>query len=245
MNLTRPYDARFFDSIDQSSARSARIIVPILCDVVQADRVLDVGCGRGHWLLAFKENGSSKIRGIDGPYVDESDLVIDRSSFTATDLSKPLDIKEEFDVALCLEVAEHLPRSAGRPLISALTQAAPVVVFSAAVPGQGGTNHVNEQWPAYWERLFAQYDYARLDPIRRHVASDERVAPWYRQNIMVYVANAVIDGSPALSAERERARTCRMEYISRHVLTGMMYPGGLLRAFVSASVRALRNRIGL
>ena len=58
-----------------------------------------------------------------------------------------------FDLALCLDVTEHLPRECADPLVTLLTSLAPVVAFSAAIPVQDSYNHVNCQWPAYWFRL--------------------------------------------------------------------------------------------
>ncbi len=240
-----PYTREFFDALQEATVESARIIVPLVCRLGNVNSVVDVGCGRGAWLRVFKENGVQRVLGVDGDYVPPAELLIDHASFRSADLSKPLELRETFDLAVCLEVAEHLPRSAARPLVGSLTRAAPLVLFSAAIPGQGGRHHINEQWPAYWERLFAEMRYVRLDPVRRHIVHDDRVAPWYRQNVVLYASEQALKASPFLAAEREYTARCPLEYVNRHVLIRMTYPGGLMRAFLSACIRAVRNRIGI
>src|SRR5271154_6290276 len=109
------------------------------------------------WALGLKHlrrAGSRRFAALDGTYVDASKLLIDKAYFSAVDLRKPLSIDGHFDLALCLEVAEHLPVQRATNLVKTLTTAAQVVLFSAGIPGQGGTGHVNEQWPKYWRQLF-------------------------------------------------------------------------------------------
>jgi hypothetical protein len=67
---------------------------------------------------------------------------------------------------MSLEVAEHLSGKAGACLVHTLTQAAPLVMFSAAVPGQRGSHHINEQWPGYWRSLFTDEGFRLFNPIR-------------------------------------------------------------------------------
>ena len=152
-NLSSVYDQGFFAAQGEQSLRSARVVAGAICQLFSPKSVVDVGCGRGGWLRAFTELGVHDICGIDGDYVDRKNLLIPESSFVAENLTKRFDIWKSYDLAMCLEVAEHLPASAGARLVHTLTQAAPLVLFSAAVPGQGGSHHINEQWPGY---LFGQ-----------------------------------------------------------------------------------------
>ena len=95
-------------------------------------------------------------------------------------------LPKQFELAACLEVAEHIPETSASHLIDELTGCAPVVLFSAAIPGQGGTQHVNEQWPEYWRELFGRRGYRPVDAIRGRIIQDPSVEWWYRQNILVY-----------------------------------------------------------
>jgi hypothetical protein len=177
-----------------------------------------VGCGLGAWLKVFKEHGVEKVRGLDGDYIDRSTLLIDSHCFTAVDLSAPIELDERYDLAICLEVAEHLPEATAPGLIRTLTTVAPLVLFSAAIPGQSGRGHINERWPSYWKTLFAENGFQRLDPIRRHIWKDNRVQSWYRQNIFVYGARDVIARSEELRAEEklEELDVTYIEFLNRY-----------------------------
>lgn len=192
------YDDEFYSRQRDRSLESAQIIVPLVMKTVQTKSVIDVGCGMGGWLRAFAENGVTVVRGVDGDYVDSSKMYIAPEHFTPVDLSQPLKLDERFDLAICLEVAEHLPDRASSGLVRSLTELAPVVLFSASAPGQGGTGHINEQWPEYWTDVFAQQDFTAVDVVRPFIRENRRVEWWYRQNIALFASKAAIEANPVL-----------------------------------------------
>jgi len=165
---------------------SAGVVVPIVNGFFQPLSVLDVGCGVGGWLKVFTTLGVRDILGIDGDYVDRRLLQIPADQFRAADLSALRDVGRRFDLACSLEVAEHLPGRCAEQFVAMLVGAAPVVMFSAAVPYQGGTDHINEQWQSYWCGLFQKHGYVALDCVRPRIFGDERVEWWYRQNTLIY-----------------------------------------------------------
>src|SRR5437764_4160997 len=136
-STTEIYSAPFFDAIDTTGGESAEIVVPLVYDLLKPDAVIDVGCGRGTWLKAFRACGA-RIAGVDGRHVDRAELHIPDANFTAVNLSEPFTLEGAYDLAVCLEVGEHLPESMAPLLVRELTSVAPVVLFSAAVPRQGG-----------------------------------------------------------------------------------------------------------
>jgi SAM-dependent methyltransferase len=186
------YGPDFYDSQVDGARRSAKTVVPIVYNLIRPKSVVDVGCGRGTWLRVFKEYGVNRILGIDGDYIDRDSLEIPADCFRAADLNRPLAVDQKFDLAVCLEVAEHIPPAAGVGLVKCLTQLAPVVLFSAAVPLQGGTHHVNEQWPDYWAAAFLDYTYKRIDAIRKLIWKNHEVDWWYRQNVFLFVREGSI-----------------------------------------------------
>ena len=244
----QPYDDAFYLSDDGASLQSARVVVPMLMSLVQPKTVIDVGCGLGGWLKAFQEHGVERVRGIDGPWVDPARLLIDFEDFQPMDLRTPaVRFDERYDLALCLEVTEHLPYRSGTRLVRMLTQMSPVIVFSAAIPGQGGTAHINEQWPRVWESEFKRYDFVRLDPIRPRVLQDRRVAFWYRQNLYVYAARDLITRSPLLRAEQHEPKWDSLEIIGTYILDDLVRRQDSLRGILSAiprvAKRALQRRL--
>jgi SAM-dependent methyltransferase len=187
------YDRDFFSYVAADSLRNAQIVVPIVMEMLHPKSVLDIGCGPGAWLKVFKDNGAEVICGVDGDYVDRSTLLINGECFRATDLTQPFRLDREYDLVVCIEVAEHLPATQAENLIELLTAAAPVVLFSAAIPGQGGDNHINEQWPQYWRERFAERDWVMLDPIRPRIRDDPRVLGYLRQNLLLAASNAWLE----------------------------------------------------
>lgn len=187
---TSLYKAEFFDGHRDGSRRSAAIAVPVLVELFQPRSVVDVGCGTGTWLSVFCEHGVTDILGVDGPWVEERQREIPDVFFREYDLTQPVALERTFDLALCLEVAEHLPAEAAPALIASLTALAPVVVFSAAIPGQGGEGHINERWPSFWSRYFAAHGYVCFTGLRQRLWPSDAVEFWYRQNMLCFVAEA-------------------------------------------------------
>ena len=186
MNDT-PYDREFFKQLSGGSYRSATEIVPILIELFQPRSVIDVGCGIGTWLRVFREKGVTAITGIDGPYVEETDLLIPSETFLKADLSRPIKVPKRSDLALCLEVAEHLPTERSASLVNTLCAMSDIVVFSAAIPHQPGTDHINCQWQSYWADLFASEDFGAFDLLRPMIRGDDAVDWWYQQNMIIFI----------------------------------------------------------
>lgn len=192
------YDSAFFASLHGYAADSARVMVPLVLDLVHPRSVVDVGCGDGTWLAAFAAAGIADYMGIDGDYVRPEDLKIPADRFQPRDLSKPFSVPRKFDLAMSLEVGEHLPESSAAQFVSDLTSLGEVVLFSAAVPAQGGTNHVNERPPGYWAELFARLGYLACDCLRPRIWNDPKVAWWYAQNVALYAPPTWLDQRPDL-----------------------------------------------
>jgi GT2 family glycosyltransferase/SAM-dependent methyltransferase len=195
-----PYTPEFFKTALGTSYASAQRIVPLVLAIVPARSVLDVGCGTGHFLRAFREAGVSDISGIDGDHVPRDQLVIEPDHFVTCDLSQGFDLKRRYDLVVSLEVAEHLPPGSAESFVASLVRHGSVVVFSAAIPFQGGTAHLNEQWPRYWAELFARHGYLAYDALRPAIWRDGQVAWWHRQNALLFADTRARSAYPALAA---------------------------------------------
>ena len=179
------YDQQFYEVIRSGAERSADVVAPLLFQLVRPASVVDVGAGEGWWARAFEKLGC-EVQAIDGEWWrDRPHPLGDR--FTAVNLEESFTLPDRFDLAVCLEVAEHLRPERATSFVADLRRLAPVVAFSAAIPGQGGTGHLNEQWPSYWADLFTEAGWAVTGALRWTIWNDDRVENWYRQNLLLAI----------------------------------------------------------
>ena len=188
------------------SRKSAEEIVPLLLRLLRPRRVVDVGCGTGGWLAVFRALGVEDVLGVDGPWADRKKLEIPKGRFRVFDLKKPLRLGRRFDLVLSLEVAQHLPERCAQAFVSSLTGLGPAVLFSAAIPFQGGIGHVNEQWPEYWVEHFAREGYVPIDCVRKRVWGNPHVEWWFAQNTLLFAEKGYVERRPLL--RRECEATC-------------------------------------
>lgn len=186
------YNQAFYDHQADGSALSAQVMLGCLFERYVPASVVDVGCGVGTWLAACRDKDVPTLLGLDGEYVDRSRLRIDGSLFRSVDIVDRNALaaaagNARFDLAISLEVAEHLNQVHAATFVESLTALSDVVLFSAAIPYQGGTRHVNEAWPEFWAILFRSRGYEVVDLFRNRLWDDRRVSFWYRQNAVLYV----------------------------------------------------------
>jgi Methyltransferase domain len=197
------YNSDFYDYIDDGSRASARTVAPLLLGEMAITSLLDVGAGHGAWAAEWMAAGVKDVLAVDGDYVTQDRLQVPPANFRAHDLTTPLDLGRTFDLVQSLEVAEHLPGAKAAMFVESLTRHGDVVLFSAAVPHQGGEHHVNEQPPEYWRQIFGAAGYAPFDWLRGKLAGQAQVKAWYRFNSFLYANEA---GQARLSAAIRTAR---------------------------------------
>ena len=181
----QPYGKRFYDNLAQLSRDSARIFLGHLFSFWKPASVIDVGCGDGAWLGACTLNGPARLVGLDGNWVTHDMMPSAAIEFRPTDLRQDFSAGS-FDLAISMEVAEHLPPEASDRFFHSLARCADAVLFSAAFSGQPGTDHINTRLHSFWAAKFLGQGYQLFDLFRPKFWSDERVAPWYRQNTFLY-----------------------------------------------------------
>ncbi|HWA54742.1 MAG TPA: class I SAM-dependent methyltransferase [Solirubrobacterales bacterium] len=182
------YTDTFFKDMAGQSGSSAAVVVPLLCEMFEPASVIDVGCGTGEWLAEFVRSGVEDVHGLDGPWVDPARLSIEPARFQAADLENPPELGRRYDLVTSFEVAEHLPPQAAEPFVRYLTELGDTVAFSAAIPFQGGTSHLNERWQSYWSDLFEARGFLAFDLVRPQIWLKPEVEFWYRQNLVVYMS---------------------------------------------------------
>ena len=226
------YSEGFYKSLDnEAKSKSSMYLeyyIPLLRGICNIHSVIDVGCGIGILLDSFLSIGVEQVVGIDG-YGGGDLLQIPRESFISFDLSK-IDTEygelekqipsSRFDLAVSLEVGEHLPDYCAESLIRLLTSYSDLVLFSAAIPGQCGDGHINEQWPSYWEKLFKKQGYIRVDYFRKDSWDERNIAGYYRQNIYIYVKEDMISNYPKIA---EFIYDGGNEMLPRHIVHPTVY----------------------
>ena len=190
----KPYTEEFYGLRNKNTEYAADLILTSLLELLpDISSAVDIGCGVGTWLSTLERKGVKRILGVDGEWVNPELLVIPKERFLPGNMVNGIHIEEKFDLAICLEVAEHLPADQAEEFIGTLTGLADFVLFSAAIPFQGGTNHVNEQWPEYWDELFNARDFVGFDFIRSAIWNNRNVPYYYRQNILLFVEKNRLD----------------------------------------------------
>jgi SAM-dependent methyltransferase len=175
------------ESQEEQNRISAEKIFNLLFKLYKPNSILDVGCGLGTWLSVAREFGVENVYGIEGVWMDPKQLRIDPEYVAIQDLEHPFNLDRSFDLVISLEVAEHLSPNVAGTFIASLVSHGNIILFSAAIPCQGGHNHINEQFPSYWANLFAEFDFIPLDFIRRQIWDDRNIHWWLRQNILLFV----------------------------------------------------------
>jgi hypothetical protein len=182
-----PYTDAFYGKQVKVALKSARWMLSPFAAVWTPGSVLDVGCGRGAWLLAWEQLGVSALIGLDGPWVAPADVMSPAIDFRPTDLNQPFGLDEKCDLAMSVEVAEHCRPESSETFVASMCASADAIIFGAAFTGQPGAQHINTRPHSYWCGQFLERGYAVFDYFRPKFWGSRKVAPWYQQNTFVYV----------------------------------------------------------
>lgn len=184
------YDKKFYDRQMKGSLQSAQIVIPLILEKINSANIhscVDFGCGVGTWLSVIKSHiRAADVLGIDFGEPEKEQLKINPEEYRKMDLSDSITLDKMYDLCMSLEVAEHISQERADVFVDNLTKASDIILFSAALPGQGGTGHVNEQRLSYWVEKFAQRGFELYDVIRPYIWYNEAVEPWYRQNMVLF-----------------------------------------------------------
>lgn len=172
------------DAVRAGAIQSAAAVLPIIFQTTGLPAcLLDVGAGEGHWV-------DEAVRlGVPAADAWGVDLEAEAEEYRwDAEAGTPLPLHPTYgkwSVVLCLETAEHVTPRAGGHLVAELCSVTETIVWSAAVPGQGGDGHVNEAWPRDWHEVFQTHGFVLVDPWRDRLWECADVEPWYRQNLLL------------------------------------------------------------
>jgi SAM-dependent methyltransferase len=207
MNSSKLYSDSFYSSRNASTKESAHEILTTIFEFIRPNSIVDFGCGVGTWLKIAEELGIEEVTGLEGKWLNIKHLVIAKEKFFARDLSSKLLLEKRYDLAISLEVAEHVEEKFSQTFVENLTNASDIILFSAAIPGQRGSGHVNEQWPEYWIAIFKSHNYVPIDVIRPKVWNNNKVKSWYKQNTILFVNSGILDNYPLLMQQFDEKKT--------------------------------------
>lgn len=186
MTQGQPYSASNYVGQVLPSRRSASHVLPGVVAMLGVKSAVDIGCGAGAWLAELGTLGVDAV-GVEGGHPSDDELQVPREQIQAADLREPVDLGRRFDLVLSLEVAEHIDSHATDIYLDTLSRHGDALLFSAAIPSQGGYLHVNEQWPDYWNDRLAQRGFVCFDPWRDALwGKDDHVEWWYQQNLLLF-----------------------------------------------------------
>jgi hypothetical protein len=109
--------------------------------------------------------------------VTKEKLIDSTIEFRPTNFQQGISHTGVFDLAISVEVVEHLPSDAADRLVQSIAQSANAVVFGAAFIGQPGLGHINTRPHSYWAHKFVSNGYLLFDIFRPEFWSDNRVEP--------------------------------------------------------------------
>ncbi|MEO7385977.1 MAG: methyltransferase domain-containing protein [Gammaproteobacteria bacterium] len=193
-DLADLYTDEFYGHHVAGSTRSAGHFLRHLFTYFKPASMVDFGAGVGAWLATARKLGVADLLAVDGDWARSPKKVDPAVPYFHTDLETPIRLERRFDLAMSVEVAEHLQESRAAGFIEDLTLASDIVLFGAAMKDQGGVNHINEQDQYYWINLFADLQYEYVDFFRAPFWRNTEVEPWYIQNTFLFVSS----GHPAL-----------------------------------------------
>ncbi|WP_051287250.1 methyltransferase domain-containing protein [Algoriphagus mannitolivorans] len=194
------YRRNFYTYRNRETEYSAKMVLDVLFSYYHPFSMVDFGCGVGTWLKVGQEKGVHKVLGLEGEWLNKEHLVIDPNDFMYANLQSKINLPDTFDLGISLEVAEHIEEKYADIFIENLVNSSQVILFSAAIPGQRGSGHVNEQWPEYWISKFKCHDFIPIDLIRPRIWDNEKIKTWYKQNIILFCHKDKLKDLPELNS---------------------------------------------
>lgn len=241
--MTETYDSSYYVSRNDRTSRTAEAVLSELTEVFRDKSVLDIGCGVGTWAAVAARCGAKSVTAVDGSWVDRKMLQVSAEDFLAHDLSQgPPSFDKHFGLTIWLENAEHLPHGKGEEIVDWVCRHSDCALFSAAIPGQGGVGHVNEQWQSYWANRFMANGFRPFDLVRPKIWTNADSPYWYKQNIVLYV-----DGKKSYSflGQQEAVRdTASLDVVHPEKWNKLINRRVGVREAMEQLLRSVRKKLG-
>ena len=183
------YDKNYYQKHEHGSYISALEILKYIKSFIDFKSVIDFGCGMGTWCKAMEDLEIDNVLGVDQHVYDSEYMLISEEKYLQYDLRKKMPQSYTADLAISVEVAEHIEAEYSEIFIHNLCMCSDLILFSAALPFQGGTGHINEKACSFWNEIFSKFGYEAVDCIRPYFWNNDNIEIWYRNNCILYIKN--------------------------------------------------------
>jgi glycosyltransferase involved in cell wall biosynthesis len=171
-----------YDQIESEEKPFADRLATWIKENINPKKVVDIGCGPGTYVYSLRDNNVNAYGYDIDDRVDGKDYLKKLSLFEVNDKS---------DVVICLEVAEHIETELSDSIVDSIIRNVNddgMIIWTAAIPGQGGVGHINCQTKEYWEEKFISRGFYRDCTIENNLLEYIRSGShmgWFLQNLMV------------------------------------------------------------
>lgn len=222
---------------------AAQKIAPIISESIGIPKsIVDLGGGAGAFLKAFKELGTKEVVCIDHPSIKTEDLLINQDEFIPCNLNKQLPSPIKSELAISTEFAEHVSQARSKSIVDFLTNCSDIILFSSAIPGQGGIEHINEQRPSFWRNLFQARGYEQVDNIRQKIIFDRSIPFWFRQNLFLYVNQKLLEQGKLNIPVQSQFIPPEFEIVHSRILERPLTLRELLKELIPTFTRSVKSR---
>lgn len=233
-------DSWIFGDIQGRKVNARKVLKTVFRILGVPPSFLDIGGGAGSWCTAAKGLGVQHVRLVDACPPNQVIPELTQEEQIQANLEDGIPYLGKFDLVICIEVIKHLSESAASSLLKQMTSCTNFILFSAAIPGQGGIGHINERLHDYWHEKFSELEFEKYDVIRPMLISRPDISSIHRQNLFIYARKGcdhMLADLPSICEDMELIRT-------EHLISLYHEKPIDLRTALRAILPAIRTSIG-
>jgi hypothetical protein len=184
------YTTAFHKAIENDEIPQAGRLGVYIKRYIAPNCFYDFGCSTGIYLKEVQINQPT-IHSIGFEFSEDAVKNAVCPNVVQKDLTVPLELTYVPNtLGLCLEVLEHIDDAHWKPVLENITNLCDRVIFSAAVPGQGGTGHINCRPKIDWIKRFHELGWVVDLDATKHLLDYIQKGyhmGWFRNNVMILI----------------------------------------------------------
>lgn len=233
-----------FGDIEKRKANAHKVLKPVFNILGVPASLLDIGGGAGSWCATAKDLGVQRVCLVDACPPNQVIPELSHDEQVQANLEAGIPNMGRFDLAICIEVIEHLTDDAANRLIGQMASCTNFVLFSAAIPGQGGIGHISERFHDYWHAKFSLFQFETYDVVRPMLISSSDIASIHRQNLFLYAKKGCAHSLADLPQICEDMELIRAEHLKSLYNKEPIDLRTALGAIPNALTRTIKRRFG-